>query len=62
VAIADWQRFVPEDELLEDGIHPKEGSESLESDLLAPILTAWRGAVSGDGATSCGARVLRAAR
>ena len=60
VAIADWERFVPDDALMSDGIHPAEEFGSLESDLLSPILTAWRGAVAGDGATSCGARVLRA--
>jgi hypothetical protein len=60
VAIADWERFVPDEALMSDGIHPGEGFESLESDLLSPILTAWRGAVVGDGATSCGPRVLRA--
>ena len=59
--IADWEAFVPADELMEDGIHPVEGSEHLESDLLAPILTTWAGAVSGNGATSCGRRVARAA-
>lgn len=59
--IADWEAFVPADELMEDGIHPLEGSEHLESELLAPILTTWAGAVSGDGATSCGRRVVRAA-
>ncbi|HET9671265.1 MAG TPA: GDSL-type esterase/lipase family protein [Actinomycetota bacterium] len=60
VAIADWEAFVPEEALMEDGIHPLDGFESLESDLLTPILAAWRGAVSGDGATSCAGRVLRA--
>lgn len=59
--IADWEAFVPADQLMEDGIHPIDGSEHLESDLLAPILTTWAGAVSGDGATSCGRRVVRAA-
>lgn len=61
VAIADWERFVPEDALMDDGIHPQDGFESLESDLLAPILAAWRAAVSGDGATACADRVLRSA-
>jgi hypothetical protein len=59
-AIADWEAFVPADELMDDGIHPLEGSEDLESELLTPILTAWRGAVSGEGSTSCGRRVVRA--
>lgn len=60
-AIADWESFVPAEELMDDGIHPLEGSEGLEAELLTPILTAWRGAVSGEGATSCGRPVVRAA-
>ena len=59
-AIVDWEAFVPVDQLMEDGIHPREGSEGLEAELLTPILDAWRGAVSGEGATSCGKRVVRA--
>jgi hypothetical protein len=58
-AIADWEAFVPVDQLMADGIHPAEGSEGLESQLLTPILTVWRGAVSRDGATSCSRRIVR---
>jgi hypothetical protein len=59
-AVADWEAFVPVEELMDDGIHPRDGSEGLEAELLTPILETWRGAVSGDGATSCGRQVVRA--
>lgn len=59
VAIADWEVFVPEDALQEDGIHPDEGLEHLESELLLPLLTEWRAALSNEGATSCGREVVR---
>jgi hypothetical protein len=59
VALADWESFVPPDALQEDGIHPGEGFEHLELDLLLPILSGWRGALSTDGATSCGRKVVR---
>lgn len=58
-AIVDWESFVPADALMDDGIHPRDGFESLESDLLTPVLTAWRAAISGYGATSCAGDVLR---
>jgi hypothetical protein len=59
VVIADWEAFVPADALQEDGIHPGEGFEHLESDLLLPMLSAWRATLSTEGATSCGRRVVR---
>ena len=59
VAIADWETFVPPDALQEDGIHPAEGSEHLESDLLVPMLSEWRAILSTEGATSCGRKVVR---
>jgi hypothetical protein len=59
-ALADWEAFAPVEELMEDGIHPRDGAEGLESDLLTPILESWRGAISGDGATSCARRAIRA--
>jgi hypothetical protein len=59
-AVADWEAFVPVEELMDDGIHPRDGSEGLEAELLTPILETWRGAVSGEGATSCGKHVVRA--
>ena len=58
VAIADWEAFVPED-ALEDGIHPDDGFEDLESELLLPLLSEWRAALSTEGATSCGREVVR---
>lgn len=59
VAIADWSVFVPEDALQDDGIHPAEGFEQLESELLLPLLSDWRVALSAEGATSCGRNVVR---
>jgi hypothetical protein len=59
VAIADWEASVPEEALQEDGIHPDEGFQDLEADLLVPILSKWRGALSRQGATSCGRAVVR---
>ncbi len=60
VAIADWEAFAPEDAFQEDGIHPGEGFEQLESELLLPLLSSWRAATSTEGATSCGREVVRA--
>jgi hypothetical protein len=60
VAIADWESFVPAEAVQVDGIHPDPGFESLESELLLPMLSGWRDAVSGEGATSCGREVVRA--
>jgi len=60
VAIADWESFVPDEALLEDGIHPDEGFQDLEAELLVPMLSRWRGALSRQGATSCGRAVVRA--
>jgi hypothetical protein len=59
VAIADWEAFVPEEAVLGDGIHPDEGFEHLESELLIPMLAEWRGALSAEGATSCARKVVR---
>jgi hypothetical protein len=59
-SLADWTAFVPEEALMDDGIHPAEGSEGLEAELLAPLLTVWRNALTGTGVTSCSRPVLRA--
>jgi hypothetical protein len=59
VAIADWEAFVPADALQKDGIHPGAGFEQLESELLVPMLSGWRAALSTDGAMSCGRKVVR---
>jgi hypothetical protein len=59
VAIADWEMFVPSEAVQEDGIHPDEGFERLEAELLVPMLSEWRGALSREEATSCGRDVLR---
>jgi hypothetical protein len=58
-AIADWEAFVPDEALQVDGIHPDEGFEQLESELLLPMLAEWRDATSREGATSCGREVVR---
>lgn len=59
VAIADWEAFVPAEALQEDGIHPSEGFEHLEADILLPMLSEWRATLSTEGATSCGRKVVR---
>jgi hypothetical protein len=59
VAIADWAAFVPDDAVQTDGIHPDEGFQGLEAELLAPMLSEWRDALQRDGATTCGRAVLR---
>jgi hypothetical protein len=59
VTIADWEAFVPEEALQEDAIHPDDGFEHLESELLVPLLSGWRDALSAEGATSCGRKVVR---
>ena len=52
-AIADWEAFVPEDALGSDGIHPNEGFEHLESDLLLPMLSGWSAAITRTESTAC---------
>ena len=59
VAIADWAAFVPDEAVQTDGIHPDEGFQGLEAELLAPMLTEWRDALQREGATTCGRAVLR---
>ena len=60
VAIADWAAFVPDEAVQTDGIHPDEGSQHLEAELLEPLLSGWRSALGRrDGATRCGRAVLR---
>ena len=59
VAIADWAAFVPDEAVQTDGIHPDEGFQQLEAELLTPLLTEWRDALSREGATSCGRAAVR---
>lgn len=59
VSIADWAAFVPEEAVQTDGVHPDEGFRQLEAELLTPMLTEWRDALSREGATSCGRAVVR---
>jgi hypothetical protein len=59
VSIADWTAFVPDEALQTDGIHPDEGFQHLEAELLVPILTQWRNALDRSGATTCGRDILR---
>jgi hypothetical protein len=60
-AVADWNAFVPPDQLSSDGVHPAPGSEGLLAALVTPMLTAWREAVAGRGPASCAAAVTAAA-
>ena len=59
VVIADWAAFVPDEAVQTDGIHPDEGFQQLEAELLTPLLTEWRDALSREGATSCGRAMVR---
>lgn len=59
VSIADWTAFVPDEAVKTDGIHPDEGFQDLEAELLAPILSEWRDAVDRRGATTCGRDIVR---
>jgi len=59
IAIADWEVSVPEEAFQTDGVHPDEGFEHLESELLVPMLSEWRAALAIEGATSCGRKVVR---
>jgi hypothetical protein len=59
VAIADWAAFVPDEAVQTDGVHPDEGFQQLEAQLLEPMVSGWRDALQREGATSCGPAVLR---
>ena len=59
VSIADWTAFVLDEAVQTDGIHPDEGFQGLEADLLVPILSEWRDALDRRGATTCGRDVVR---
>ncbi len=59
VSIADWTAFVPDEAVETDGIHPDEGFQDLEAELLAPILSEWRNALDRKGATTCGRDIVR---
>lgn len=59
VAIADWTAFVPDEAVQTDGIHPDEGFQDLEAELLVPILSEWRDALGRRGPTSCGRDIVR---
>jgi hypothetical protein len=59
VSIADWTAFVPDEAVQTDGIHPDEGFQDLEAELLVPILTEWRDALDRRGATTCGREIVR---
>jgi hypothetical protein len=51
--IADWNRFVTDDMLVSDGVHPQSAHEGAMADLVAPILKGWRDAVDGTGPAAC---------
>ena len=59
VSIADWTAFVPDEAVQTDGIHPDEGFQHLEAELLVPFLSEWRDALDRRGATTCGRDILR---
>jgi hypothetical protein len=59
VSIADWTAFVPDEAVQTDGIHPDEGFQHLEAELLVPFLSEWRDALDRRGATGCGRDILR---
>ena len=59
VSIADWTAFVPDEAVQTDGIHPDEGFQGLEAELLVPILSEWRDALDRRGATTCNRDVVR---
>jgi hypothetical protein len=59
VSIADWTAFVPDEAVQTDGIHPDEGFQDLEAELIVPILSEWRDALDRRGATTCGRDVVR---
>ncbi|HET6792577.1 MAG TPA: GDSL-type esterase/lipase family protein [Actinomycetota bacterium] len=59
VSIADWTAFVPDEAVQTDGIHPDEGFQDLEAELLVPFLSEWRDALDRRGATGCGRDTVR---
>ncbi len=59
VSIADWTAFVPDEAVQTDGIHPDEGFQDLEAELLVPFLSEWRDALDRRGATTCGREIVR---
>lgn len=59
VSIADWTAFVPDEAVQTDGIHPDEGFQHLEAELLVPFLSEWRDALDRRGATGCARDILR---
>jgi lysophospholipase L1-like esterase len=59
VSIADWTAFVPDEAVQTDGIHPDEGYQDLEAELLVPFLSEWRDALDRRGATTCGRDIVR---
>jgi hypothetical protein len=52
-AIADWSHYVTDDMLVSDGVHPQTAYEDAMAALVTPILSGWRAAVEGRGATAC---------
>jgi len=51
--IADWSRYVTDEMLVSDGVHPQTQYEDAMANLITPILEGWRAAVEGRGATAC---------
>jgi hypothetical protein len=51
--IADWDRFVPPDDLVSDSVHPQTIHDDDMARLLAPLLSAWDGVASRSFSTRC---------
>jgi lysophospholipase L1-like esterase len=51
--VADWDRAVPGDGLLPDGIHPTDAGKRVMASLLSGPLERWRLAATGRGDTAC---------
>jgi hypothetical protein len=58
VMIADWTSFAPDDAFKTDGIHPDQGFEHLEADLLTPVFSDWLDAMTTGGSSACSKRVV----
>jgi lysophospholipase L1-like esterase len=51
--VADWDGFVPPEDLVSDGVHPQSIHEDDMARLLAPLLSAWDAVASKTLSTRC---------
>jgi hypothetical protein len=51
--IADWDRFVPPEDLVSDGVHPQSVHEDDMARLLVPLLSSWNAVASKTLSTRC---------